>query len=247
MAEHFILNRLYRFVVSVGVLALTTSCSWLSPYKMDINQGNYVTDDMLARLETGMTKDQVRYILGTSLLVDAFHPERWNYVYLFHKGDAKPEDDTRYRIVVVFDDVGHLERIEKPENLPAAVPAVMFRLDPSAKTVKSTDKDTVKSAETAIQQATEQLITPETSPKLVAPDSTPADAVAPDSTPVSPVVPSDESETSVDPKDSQTLPRFGSEGQMPTLPGIGDKTTRKIDALPSEEEVKAEIESMQGF
>jgi outer membrane protein assembly factor BamE len=50
-------------------------------YKMDIRQGNFVTQDMRDKLKIGMTKLQVRYVMGTPLLNDAFHANRWDYVY----------------------------------------------------------------------------------------------------------------------------------------------------------------------
>jgi outer membrane protein assembly factor BamE len=50
-------------------------------YKMDIRQGNYVTQEMREKLKIGMTKVQVRYVLGTPLVNDPFHANRWDYVY----------------------------------------------------------------------------------------------------------------------------------------------------------------------
>lgn len=59
----------------------------LSPYKMDIRQGNYVTPEMREKLKTGMTRAQVRYVLGSPTINDAFHGNRWDYVYrLEHEG-----------------------------------------------------------------------------------------------------------------------------------------------------------------
>lgn len=53
----------------------------LSPYKMDIRQGNFVTAEMREKLKLGMTRQQVRYVLGTPMVSDAFHGNRWDYVY----------------------------------------------------------------------------------------------------------------------------------------------------------------------
>ena len=65
---------------------LLASCSYLhtpvlSPYKMDIRQGNYVTAEMREKLKLGMSKQQVRYVLGTPMISDVFHGNRWDYVY----------------------------------------------------------------------------------------------------------------------------------------------------------------------
>jgi outer membrane protein assembly factor BamE len=80
----------------------------LTPYKMDIQQGNVVTQDMVAKLKPGMTPSQVRFILGTPLVVDAFHKDRWDYVYRLEKRGTLQE---HRRIVVVFKD-DKLARIE---------------------------------------------------------------------------------------------------------------------------------------
>jgi outer membrane protein assembly factor BamE len=75
---------------------------------MDIQQGNVVTQDMLAKLKPGMTPSQVRFILGTPLVVDAFHKDRWDYVYRLEKRGTLQE---HRRIVVIFKD-DRLDRIE---------------------------------------------------------------------------------------------------------------------------------------
>ena len=53
----------------------------LTPYRMDIRQGNFVSPDMRAKLKLGMTKAQVKYVMGTPMIDDPFHAERWDYVY----------------------------------------------------------------------------------------------------------------------------------------------------------------------
>jgi outer membrane protein assembly factor BamE len=72
----------------------------LSAYKIDIQQGNYVTQDMVAKLKPGMTRNQVKFALGTPLIADPFHPDRWDYVYVLHK---KGKLVAQRRIVAVFD------------------------------------------------------------------------------------------------------------------------------------------------
>ena len=73
----------------------------LTPYKIDIQQGNYVTQEMVGKLKPGMTKSQVRFALGTPLIVDPFHPDRWDYVYVMQKRGRFVEER---RIVAVFKD-----------------------------------------------------------------------------------------------------------------------------------------------
>lgn len=65
--------------------AILTGCSSLPdfPYRIDIQQGNVVTEEMIAKLKTGMTRSQVRFVLGSPLITDAFHHNRWDYIYYF--------------------------------------------------------------------------------------------------------------------------------------------------------------------
>lgn len=72
----------------------------LAPHKIDIQQGNYVDQAMVAKLKPEMTRSQVRFILGTPLIADAFHPNRWDYVYLTGKANSV---HALHRITVVFD------------------------------------------------------------------------------------------------------------------------------------------------
>jgi outer membrane protein assembly factor BamE len=63
------------------MLSLLTACSWLTPYTLDIHQGNIVTQEMVDQLKPGLTQRQVAFILGTPLLSDPFHDARWDYIY----------------------------------------------------------------------------------------------------------------------------------------------------------------------
>lgn len=74
--------------------------SWLTPYRTDVSQGNLISESMAAQLKKGMTRDQVRAILGTPLLVDPFRADRWDYVFDFRRGDGARE---RRRFSVHFE------------------------------------------------------------------------------------------------------------------------------------------------
>lgn len=102
-------------LVAIALTGLLASgCSTPPPivnaYKIDIQQGNVLNQDMVAQLKPGQTRDQVRYVLGTPLLTDVFHQQRWDYVYRFQKG-ATGEVQTR-RFSVFFDANGLLERVQ---------------------------------------------------------------------------------------------------------------------------------------
>ncbi len=77
--------RLFTLIVTISLLGCGAAIPTIKPYKMDIQQGNVLTSEMLLKLRPGMTKSQVRFILGTPLLVDSFHSNRWDYFYQLRK------------------------------------------------------------------------------------------------------------------------------------------------------------------
>ena len=68
-------------IVWLALILLSPVLSSCSVYRMDIRQGNYVSFDMRQKLKVGMTKAQVRFVLGTPLIMDPFHDNRWDYEY----------------------------------------------------------------------------------------------------------------------------------------------------------------------
>ncbi len=85
-----------------------------SPYRPDIQQGNFVSQEMLNQLKVGQSRDQVRFLLGSPLLLDAFHADRWDYPFYLARGNGEL---TTSRVTVFFkDDV--VERFEGG-NLPS--------------------------------------------------------------------------------------------------------------------------------
>jgi outer membrane protein assembly factor BamE len=103
-----------RALLSVLVLApwlAACGSSWnlLSVYRMEIQQGNYLTQEMVSQLQPGMTRDQVRFVLGTPLLSDIFHENRWDYVY--RRGRAGSREIEERRLSVFFDN-DRLVRVE---------------------------------------------------------------------------------------------------------------------------------------
>ena len=81
----------------------------VNEYKIDVQQGNVLTQDMVAQLKPGQTKDQVRFILGSPVLSDMFHGNRWDYVYRLKKG-ATGEVESR-KFSVFFDENDKLFRV----------------------------------------------------------------------------------------------------------------------------------------
>ena len=79
----------------------------LTPYRMVIQQGNFISQEMVSQLKPGMAKEQVRFILGTPLVTDIFHADRWDYVFFRETPDGKRE---QRNLSVLFDN-GKLARV----------------------------------------------------------------------------------------------------------------------------------------
>ena len=88
-------------------------------HKYDVQEGNVITQDMIDQLKPGMTKSQVRFIMGTPLIADTFNQDRWDYYYSL---DPKDGEEVRERVAIFFDNdqlVGfrgdYLPNISNPE------------------------------------------------------------------------------------------------------------------------------------
>ena len=95
------------------ILSMLAGCAYvpnvISPHRIEIQQGNYLTQEMVSQLKPGMTKEQVRYVLGTPLVVDVFRDDRWDYVFVRQRAN-KREVEQRH-IAIHFTD-GKLARID---------------------------------------------------------------------------------------------------------------------------------------
>ncbi len=92
-----------RFAASLLAAAfLLAGCGLV--YRMDVQQGNFVTQELATKVKAGMTKAEVRQLLGTPLLTDIFHANRWDYYFSQVKG-GKAEDRTRLSIFFENDKV----------------------------------------------------------------------------------------------------------------------------------------------
>jgi len=94
--------------------SLISGCSFdsvvgvVNPYRIDARQGNYVDQDMVAQLKRGMTREQVRFVLGSPLVVDLFRKDRWDYVYRYVPGSRQAEQ----RVISVYFVDDRLDRVE---------------------------------------------------------------------------------------------------------------------------------------
>ena len=106
--------------VFLPVLLATLLSGCFSVYKLEVQQGNVVTQEMIDKLKPGMTPSQVRYVLGTPLVTDPFHPDRWDYYYYLRRSKDKT-GESRHLTVIFKNNV--LAQITGDTHIKSAEPA----------------------------------------------------------------------------------------------------------------------------
>src|ERR1043166_4988545 len=104
-------------IIVASVVGLS-ACAWTENvlvYKIDINQGNYITQDLVERLKVGQTKQQVRSALGTPLIADVFHDNRCDYIYQF-KRQGRVQEQRKFTVYFADDKVTRWEGDEVPPS-----------------------------------------------------------------------------------------------------------------------------------
>ncbi len=94
-------------IIAAGSILLASGCV----YRMNISQGNYLVSDSVSQLKEGMTRSQVRFLLGTPMVPDAFNDERWDYYYFYKTRQFK--NPVKLRLTVFFED----EKVARYENV----------------------------------------------------------------------------------------------------------------------------------
>ncbi len=89
--------------------------SMVTPYKVEVIQGNFISSEQAGQLKPGMDRAQVRDILGTPLMASVFHEDRWDYVFTLRRGGTEPQQ----RRFTVFFKGNELERTDGLEGLPS--------------------------------------------------------------------------------------------------------------------------------
>ena len=109
-----------RAIALAALLLASAGCSSLqgdrllgaiTPYRVDVMQGNVITKELAANVKPGMSREQVRDLLGSPLLTSAFHADRWDYVFTMRRQGVEPQR----RSVVAYFKTDVLERLEVPE------------------------------------------------------------------------------------------------------------------------------------
>jgi outer membrane protein assembly factor BamE len=97
------------FLLGLGSLLLSACI-----YRIDIQQGNLLEQSDIEQVEVGMTRSQVQFLLGTPMVADSFHQDRWDYAYYLKRGRSR---DVDRRWIVVYFDEDRVARIERDLNL----------------------------------------------------------------------------------------------------------------------------------
>ncbi len=106
----------------ISLSLLSTGCSWVKfpgVHKVDVQQGNIVDQEMIDKLRPGMTKSQVRFVLGTPLVVDTFNQSRWDYYYNRVTSAGK---ETQEQVTIFFNAEEQLERMTGDYLPTTAIP-----------------------------------------------------------------------------------------------------------------------------
>jgi outer membrane protein assembly factor BamE len=103
---------LRRIAVATLVLVLLAGCV----HRIDIQQGNFLDTEDIDRIAVGMTRVQVRALLGTPMVADPFQGSRWDYVYYLKKGRWRKAEQRHF--VVYFDATDKVAKIERPSQPP---------------------------------------------------------------------------------------------------------------------------------
>jgi outer membrane protein assembly factor BamE len=102
-----------HLLLAAALCTLLAACSikpsFVNEYKIDIQQGNVLSQEMITQLKPGQTRDQVRFLLGTPMIADLFHQQRWDYIYQFRNGRTGKIESRKF--TVFFDAEDRLERV----------------------------------------------------------------------------------------------------------------------------------------
>ena len=100
----------FRGLVTAAATLALAACV----YRIDIQQGNLLDEDDINQVDLGMTRSQVQFVLGTPMISDSFHRDRWDYAYYYRRGRS-PDADRRW--IVVYFENDRVQRIDRDLEL----------------------------------------------------------------------------------------------------------------------------------
>ena len=103
-------DRLLRSLRATPVLAVMVLALAACVYRIDIQQGNLLDEDVIDQVELGMTRSQVQFLLGTPMISDSFHQDRWDYTYYYRRGRSRQIDQRWFIVFFQDDEVVRIDR-----------------------------------------------------------------------------------------------------------------------------------------
>jgi outer membrane protein assembly factor BamE len=117
-----------KIMLTLFVTSIITGCSTLGVYKVDIPQGTPLTQAQAAKIQVGMSHQQVRFLLGSPTVSDPLNPLRWDYIYNYTPGTYAKKAGipaaSGQHFKVYFNSTGIVEKIEGLETIPASQPGL---------------------------------------------------------------------------------------------------------------------------
>ena len=117
-----------KIMLTLLVTSLLVGCSTLGVYKVDIPQGTPLTQAQAAKIQVGMSHQQVRFLLGSPTVSDPLNPLRWDYIYNYTPGTyakkAKIPAAQGQHLKIYFNQSGIVERVEGLEKIPESQPGL---------------------------------------------------------------------------------------------------------------------------
>ena len=134
---------LLRVLIITIALFVSSCSSWV--YRIDIPQGNYLEQKNIDKIQIGMTKEQVKFVLGSPVLVDTFDKDTWNYTYQFTSGRSKQLDVKKHftikfknnKLITANGDFKLSENFNTPFNTPIKKADTKFNVNKNIQNIES--------------------------------------------------------------------------------------------------------------
>lgn len=132
------MQKYQRFFLWIVLSLALSACSFIPVYRPSIEQGNLLSQDKVEKLTPGMTREEVKSLLGTPMLLNPLNANRWDYVYTFKPGDGTLNIEKRLTLYFVGDRLDHIGGTSYPQpegkaNLPVPVADEPHPLSPKEK------------------------------------------------------------------------------------------------------------------
>lgn len=157
--------------IACSIVGCGSSVPVIKPFKLDIQQGNVVTSKMLLQLRPGMTRSQVKFIMGTPLVVDSFHPNRWDYFYQMRQAGKVIE---QRRVILDFENelLARVRGDVVPQGTPGAETGAVALEKESANAKKPAAKEGLLENLKFWKSKEPEAVKPVAPAELVTPEST---------------------------------------------------------------------------